>query len=155
MAIELSSPAFANSSPIPRKYTCEGENISPPLAWKNLPEGTRSIALIVEDPDAPSGIRTHWVVFDLPASATGLPEGTLPAATTPQGGRQGINTNKHTGYSGPCPPAGGPHRYFFRISALDCDLTLEPGSTKEAVLSAMRGHILAEGELMGTYKKGQ
>lgn len=124
-SMRLVSSAFAEGQPIPAEYTCEGRNISPPLSWSGTPAGTRSLALICEDPDAPSGLWTHWVIYGLPGSMTELPEGVRAVEIPPNGGRQGMNSFKHIGYGGPCPPAGRAHRYFFKIYALDDNVSLE------------------------------
>lgn len=145
----VSSTGFRDGQPIPRQYTCDGQNISPVVAWSGAPSQTASLVLIVDDPDAPSGVWTHWVVFDLPPSATELPENAASVA----GGKQGLNDFKKAGYNGPCPPAGKVHRYFFRIFALDTMLNLPAGATRKAVESAMNKHILAQGQLMGTYER--
>jgi hypothetical protein len=152
--MDLSSTAFSHGAEIPRRYTCEGDDTPPPLAWSGVPPQARSLALIVDDPDAPDPAapqRTwvHWVLLDLPPSATGLPEGGQPA---PAGTREGLNDWKRGRYGGPCPPIGR-HRYFFKLYALD---TLLPGlktPTKAQLEQAMHGHVLAKAELMGTYKK--
>ena len=147
MSIQLTSDAFANGQSIPAKYTCKGRNISPALAWTEPPAGTQSLALIMDDPDAPGGTWVHWVLFNIPASARNLQED-LPAS--------GISVGKNSWgdmrYGGPCPPSGT-HRYFFKLYALDTGLSLSPGVIKEQLLKAMQGHILAQGELMGTFSK--
>jgi Raf kinase inhibitor-like YbhB/YbcL family protein len=152
MTIELSSPAFAQGETIPEKYTCDGEDISPPLQWQNVPEGARSLALIVDDPDAPRGDWVHWLLYNIPETAGELPENVAPAESVPGGGSQGSSSWSRVGYGGPCPP-GGTHRYFFKLYALDTELDLDAGATKEALLAAMEGHILGQGELMGTYAR--
>lgn len=152
MAFELKSPAFGYGEPIPRRYTCDGEDVSPPLEWTDPPAGTVSFALIMDDPDAPVGTWDHWVLFDIPADVRSLPEGVPPDAEPPQGGRHGQNSWRRLGYGGPCPP-GGTHRYFFRLYALDTTLDLPSGATKGDVLQAMEGHILGQAELMGTYSR--
>ena len=154
MAILVSSPAFVEEGFIPAKYTCDGDDISPPLEWSKPPRNTRSIALICEDPDAPVGTWVHWVLYALPSSLTELPEGVSAAEILPNGARQGINDFKRVGYGGPCPPPGPSHRYFFRLYALDIELDLSPGATKEDLLGALEGHILSEGRLMGRYRRG-
>jgi Raf kinase inhibitor-like YbhB/YbcL family protein len=154
MTILVSSPAFVEEGFIPAKYTCDGDDISPPLKWSRPPLNTRSIALICEDPDAPIGTWIHWVLYALPPSLTELPEGVPAAETLPNGARQGINDFKRVGYGGPCPPPGPPHRYFFILYALDIELDLSPGATKEDLLGALEGHILSEGRLMGRYRRG-
>ena len=135
------------------KHTCQGSDFSPPLAWTNTPPNTKSFALIVDDPDAPAGTWVHWVIYDLPATATGLAENTPKSAQLPGGVKQGLNGWPHLGYNGPCPPPGKPHRYFFKLYALDTLLNLKPGLTKKDLLKAMEGHVLAEGQLMGTYQR--
>jgi Raf kinase inhibitor-like YbhB/YbcL family protein len=152
MPFELTSTAFAPGQPIPSKYTCNGENVSPPLRWSDPPPGTQSLALICDDPDAPAGTWVHWVLYNLPAKTRALLE-TVPAnADLPDGSRQGKNSGGRLGYSGPCPPSGT-HRYFFNLYALDTVLGLASGADKSQLLQAMQGHILAQTELMGTYKK--
>ncbi|HKY55007.1 MAG TPA: YbhB/YbcL family Raf kinase inhibitor-like protein [Anaerolineales bacterium] len=147
MSIQLTSDAFANGQSIPAKYTCKGKNISPALAWTEPPAGTQSLALIMDDPDAPSGTWVHWVLFNIPVGTRNLQEG-LSAS--------GISIGKNSWgdmrYGGPCPPSGT-HRYFFKLYALDSNLSLSPGATKDQLLKAMDGHILAQSELMGTFSK--
>lgn len=152
MSFQITSSAFTEGSPIPRKYTCEGEDESPPLAWSTAPAGAKSLALIADDPDAPMGTWVHWVIFNLPPTLTGLPEG-IAKNPSVEGGLQGNNDFRKTGYGGPCPPRGKPHRYFFKLYALDTMLPLQAGATKAEVEKAMRGHILAQGQLMGTYSR--
>lgn len=151
MTIKLTSTAFEEGATIPKVHTCDAKDVSPPLMWSNVPEGAKSIALICDDPDAPMGTWVHWVLYDLPADSTGLPEGVPMAGTLDNGAKQGITDFKKVGYGGPCPPSGKPHRYFFKLYALDKKLDLEPGMKKSDVLKAMEGHVLAEGQLMGTY----
>ena len=151
-ALTLTSTAFATGEPIPAKYTCDGEDISPPLQCDNLSADTQSFALIMDDPDAPGGTWVHWVLFDLPSSIRGLPEAVPPDADLTGGGRHGNNSWPRLGCGGPCPPSGT-HRYSFRLYALDSSLDLEAGVRKEALLQAMEGHVLAEAELMGTYAR--
>jgi len=153
MTIQLMSSAFADGSPIPVKHTCDGQDVSPPLEWSNLPQGARSLALIADDPDAPGGTWVHWVLYNLPATVSELREGMPTTETIPTGVAQGRNDFRRIGYGGPCPPRGNAHRYFFRIYALDTELSLKPGATKKDLLRAMEGHILAEGQLRGTYKR--
>jgi len=156
MALELTSTAFKQGGAIPSKYTCEGKDVSPPLAWRGVPEGTRSLVLIVDDPDAPDPAApkmtwVHWVVFNLPGDTTDLPEGAGGTAD-PKGAASGLNDWKGRGYGGPCPPVGR-HRYFHKLYALDQPLPLVAGVTKAEVEAAMRGHVLASAELVGTYQK--
>jgi Raf kinase inhibitor-like YbhB/YbcL family protein len=150
--LELTSPAFAPGEAIPAKYTCDGEGVSPPLQWGNLPEGTRSLALISDDPDAPSGTWVHWVIYNLPPETGALPEAIPPEPTLPDGSRNGNNSLDSLGYFGPCPPSGS-HRYFFKLYALDTVLDLPSGASKEQLLEAMEGHIVAQAELMGQYSR--
>lgn len=149
--MELRSKAFQDGQTIPRKHTCDGPDLSPPLEWSDVPNGIQSFALIVEDPDAPAGIWVHWVVYDLPAEARFLPEGISSTETLPRGGAQGRNDFGRIGYGGPCPPPGPPHRYFFHLYALGSRVNLPPGASREQVLRAMEGHVRAEAQLMGTY----
>ena len=153
MTIKITSSSFAEGEPIPPKYTCDGENISPALSWDKAPAGAKTSALICDDPDAPVGTWVHWVLYDLPATIKDLREATETKEELPTGGRQGRNDFKQIGYGGPCPPKGGPHRYYFKIYALDVELNLKSGATKSEVENAMKGHILAEGKLMGTYQR--
>lgn len=153
MTLLLSSSAFQAGQAIPAKYTCDGPDFSPPLAWEGAAEGTRSWGLICDDPDAPAGTWAHWVLFNLPAEAAALEQDIAKAATLPNGARQGRNDFKRLGYGGPCPPRGRAHRYFFRLYALDVMLNLPSGATRPDLLRAMSGHILARAELMGTYQR--
>lgn len=152
-AMQLTSSVFAEGEGIPVKYTCDGKNISPPLQWTGLPPGTKSLVLIVDDPDAPSGTWVHWVLYDLPASASELPEDITKGQYLPSGAKQGLNDFKHLGFGGPCPPPGNPHRYFFKLYALDVKLDLKPGAVKQMIEHAMDKHVLAQGQLMGTYRR--
>lgn len=152
MEIKISSPAFADGGLIPSKYTCDGADISPPLQWETVLEGTKSIALICDDPDAPVGTWVHWVLFNLPAETKELAENIPSDKTLPDGARQGNNDWHRIGYGGPCPP-GGTHRYFFKLYALDITLDLSAGATKAQLLGAMEGHILGQGQLVGKYKR--
>ncbi|MGE0031638.1 MAG: YbhB/YbcL family Raf kinase inhibitor-like protein [Steroidobacteraceae bacterium] len=156
MALALTSTAFIHNGPIPRVYTCQGKDISPALAWSGLPAGAKSLALIVDDPDAPDPAApkmtwVHWVLYNLPASASELPEAVAPAAL-PAGTREGKNDWKRTGYGGPCPPIGR-HRYFHKLYALDVVLPDLKQPTKAELERAMQGHVLGKVELMGTYQK--
>jgi Raf kinase inhibitor-like YbhB/YbcL family protein len=153
MSIQITSTAFSEGQPIPAKYSCEGRDISPPLKWTNAPANTKSFALIADDPDAPVGTWVHWVLYDLPPATTELAEDTPKSQFLPGGAKQGLNSWPRLGYGGPCPPPGKPHRYFFKLYALDKMLDLKPGATKKDVEAAMKGHILAEGQLMGTYQR--
>ncbi len=151
MAMELTSPALVEGGSIPRQYTKDGRNLSPPLQWSDPPENTRSLALICEDPDAPRGTFTHWVVFNLPPQTRDLGEGASPAGALPGGTVEGTNDFGKIGYGGPAPPPGKPHRYFFKLYALDRALDLPSGATKPQLLAAMKGRLLAEAQVMGTY----
>lgn len=152
MSIQLESTAFAPETPIPAKYSCRGADISPPLAWSDVPEGVKSFALIVDDPDAPVGIWVHWVYFNIPASTRSLPEAVPAGAALPDGSIQGVGSSRDNRFHGPCPPSGR-HRYYFKLYALDTMLDLAPSTDKKALVSAMQGHILAEGQLMGYFSK--
>jgi Raf kinase inhibitor-like YbhB/YbcL family protein len=149
--IDLSSPAFAEGATIPTQFTGDGADKSPPLRWGDPPQGTKAFALVCEDPDAPRGTWVHWVLFNLPADARSLDEGVPATETLANGARQGKNDFKDLGYGGPAPPKGPPHRYYFKLYALDTPLDLPAGSTRNQLLAALRGHVLAEGQLMGRY----
>jgi len=153
MAIKVTSPSFAEGQPIPPKYTCDGENISPALSWDKLPETAKSLALICDDPDAPAGTWVHWVLYDLPPTLRELPEAVETKEQVFEAAKQGRNDFRQIGYGGPCPPKGGPHRYYFKLYALDKELNLKASATRRDVEDAMKGHIVAEGQLMGTYKR--
>lgn len=146
----LTSAAFLGNEPIPSKYSCDGEDISPPLVWSGAPKNTGSYVLVMDDPDAPMGTWVHWVLFNLPGDANSLPENLPADAAFTDGTRQGTNSWGNLGYGGPCPPSGT-HRYFFKLYALESSLDLVDGATKEDVITTMEGHILMETELMGTY----
>jgi Raf kinase inhibitor-like YbhB/YbcL family protein len=152
MAIQIKSMAFEEGGMIPKKYTCDGPNVSPSLSWDSIPEGTKSLALICDDPDAPGGTWVHWVIFNIPANIKELTENIPPQKTISIGAKQGRNDFGQIGYGGPCPP-GGTHRYYFKLYALDKEINLEAGSTKAQLLNAIEGHMLAEGRLMGKYKR--
>jgi len=152
MEIKITSSAFTEGGLLPAKYTCDGTDVSPPLQWDAVPQGTKSIALICDDPDAPMGTWVHWVLFNLPAEAKELTENIPPEKTLANGARQGTNDFRKIGYGGPCPPSGT-HRYFFKIYALDAKVNLEAGANKRQLLKAMEGHILAQGQLIGKYKR--
>jgi Raf kinase inhibitor-like YbhB/YbcL family protein len=151
MAFAISSAAFPNGGDIPKKFTCDGADVSPELSWIEPPSGTRSFVLIADDPDAPVGTWTHWVLFDLPATATSLAEGVNKIDELPGGERQGRNDFRKIGYNGPCPPPGKPHRYFFKIYALKAKLDLKPGASRQEVEQGMKSLVLAQAEWMGKY----
>ena len=152
MELKITSSAFEDGGLIPAKYTCDGADVSPPLQWDAVPEGTRSIALICDDPDAPMGTWVHWVLFNLPSDAKELAENIPTEETLPNGAKQGVNDFGRVGYGGPCPP-GGTHRYFFKIYALDTEVGLQAGADKRRLLKTMEGHILGQGQLIGKYKR--
>jgi Raf kinase inhibitor-like YbhB/YbcL family protein len=151
MTLELTCTAFRNGDAIPKPYTADGQDISPPLKWADPPSGTRSLTVICEDPDAPRGTFTHWLLFNLPADARELSDNIPNEKTLPNGVRQGANDFGKIGYVGPSPPPGKPHRYFFKLYALNQMLDLPAGSTKDQLKGAMKGHVLAEGDLLGIY----
>jgi Raf kinase inhibitor-like YbhB/YbcL family protein len=151
--IELKTTSFTPDGFIPKRFTCEAADVSPALAWTDPPLGTQSFAIIEDDPDAPSGTFVHWLVYDLPAAYRKLPEALSRNNQMPGGGRQGINDFSRTGYSGPCPPPGRPHRYFIRLYALDTILNLRPAATRKELDAATQGHILAQAELMGRFQR--
>ncbi len=150
--MEITSSAFSHKQQIPSKYTCDGDDISPPLSWNEPPAGTQSFALICDDPDAPVGTFVHWVWFNIPADTREISESISNEANPSVGGVQGKNNFGKLGYGGPCPP-GGNHRYFFKLYALDTQLSLEAGANKTQVLEAMEGHILANAEIIGMYQR--
>jgi Raf kinase inhibitor-like YbhB/YbcL family protein len=152
MELRITSNAFSEGGMIPSQYTCDGRDISPPLGWTKGPEGTKSYALISDDPDAPVGTWVHWVAYNIPASSTSLPENVSKGEKLDDGTLQGLNDFKKHGYGGPCPP-GGTHRYFFKLYALDTVLRAGPGLTKKKLLREMEGHIIGTGELMGRYSR--
>ena len=147
MPITISSSAFSEGDEIPRKHTCDGEDLSPPLYWSGSPDGTQSLVLITDDPDAPGGTFVHWVLYNIPPNTTLLAEGVSGVGT------QGVNGFGRSGYGGPCPPKGPAHRYFFKLYALDTSLDLQSSAGKAEVEMAMQGHVLAQGQLVGTYKR--
>ena len=160
MTIQVTSNGFTEGEPIPKKYTGEGVDVSPPLVWTAVPEGTRELALICDDPDAPRAEPwVHWVIYKIPSGTVSLPEGIPQDAklSEPPGTLQGKNSWPHgenLGYRGPMPPPGhGTHRYFFKLYALDTQLNIEPGADKDALIAAMSGHVIGEGQLMGTYER--
>jgi Raf kinase inhibitor-like YbhB/YbcL family protein len=150
--MQIKSSAFKGGARIPAKYTCDGVDVSPPLTWGKLPAGTQYLALICDDPDAPTGTWVHWVIYDIPANITSMPEKLPPLKEVANGAKQGMNDFRSIGYGGPCPPSGE-HRYFFKLYALDGPTGLKPGANKAQLLAVMKGHILAEAELMGKYKR--
>jgi Raf kinase inhibitor-like YbhB/YbcL family protein len=151
MKIDITSKAFKDGEPIPKQYTADGKDISPPLSWGKLPDGARSVALICDDPDAPRDKPwVHWVIYNLPVDVRELAEGIAPQNLS-NGARQGKNDFGKIGYGGPSPPPGKPHRYYFKLYALDRMLDLPAGATKDQLIAAMKGHVLAEGQLMGKY----
>jgi Raf kinase inhibitor-like YbhB/YbcL family protein len=151
-SLALRSVAFQPSAQIPRQHTCDGADTSPPLSWSGARQGTKSFALIVDDPDAPVGTWVHWVLYDLPADQNQLPAGIPTDEALLSGAKQGVNDFRKVGYNGPCPPPGKPHRYFFKLYALDRSTGLKPRATKAEVVRAIEGHVLAQAELIGTYK---
>ena len=159
MKIQVTSTAFAEGQPIPEKYTGQGADVSPPLSWSGVPDGAKELLLICDDPDAPSAEPwVHWVIYKIPATASGLPEGIGKKArlANPAGAFQGKNSwpsGQTIGYRGPMPPPGKPHRYYFKLYALAAKLPVEPGLTKKALLQEIQDHVLAEGQLMGTYER--
>ncbi len=152
MAIKVTSSAFVEGGLIPAKYTCDGEDVSVPLQWEGVPDGARSIAVICDDPDAPTGTFVHWVLYNLPAEVRELDEDFPYDETLEDGSRQGITDFGATGYGGPCPPSGA-HRYFFKVYALDKMIDIVNIADKAMLEAAMEGHILGEGQLMGRYER--
>jgi len=153
MSLTLKSTAFANGSEIPKKFTCSGADLSPALTWGGVSPAARSLALIADDPDAPRGTWTHWLIWNIPAFHTALPEGVPKAETLEDGARQGRNDFGRIGYGGPCPPPGKAHRYFFKLYALDAMLDLKLGANRQELDRAMKRHVLAEAEWMGTFRR--
>ena len=150
-AIKVTSTAFTEGEAIPRQYTCDGVNISPPLEWTPTP-GAKTLAIVCDDPDAPAGTWTHWLVYNLPGATMGLVENMPAQEKVGGGGMQGSNGFGKIGYGGPCPPKGT-HRYFFKVYALDSELPLKPGATKDQLMKAMEGHVIAQGQLAGLYSR--
>jgi len=153
MALLVLSPAFQEGGKIPTKYTCQGQDVSLPLTWSDPPSGTGSFSLIVDDLDAPGGVFTHWILFNIPSDSRELPQAVPAQAQLPSGALQGMNDFGRLGYGGPCPPPGRPHRYRFTLYALDQPLDLKAGPSWKQVLASMKGHILAQGQLTGTYQR--
>lgn len=153
MTFALRSPDFANGANIPRAFTCDGEDRSPALEWNDAPPGTKTFALIADDPDAPAGTWVHWVIYNIPGSARSLTGGVEKKEQLADGSRQGRNDFRKAGYNGPCPPPGKAHRYFFKLYALRTELTLAPGASKTDVERAMGGHMLGHAEWMGRYQR--
>lgn len=151
ITLQIESDAFKAEGTIPQPYTCDGEDLSPPLSWSDPPAGTQSLALVCVDPDAPAGTWDHWVLFNIPASIRSLPEGISADPVVEGLGTHGSNSWRRLGYGGPCPPQGAAHRYIFRLYALDTNLDLDPGASRNDVEKLMKGHILAEGQLLGEY----
>jgi Raf kinase inhibitor-like YbhB/YbcL family protein len=151
LAFTISSPSFSDGGDIAKKFTCDGADVSPQLSWSDAPAGTKSLALLADDPDAPVGNWNHWVLWNLHVESRQLPENVAKTAQLPEGTRQGMNDFRKTGYNGPCPPPGKPHRYYFKIFALDTKLDLKGNAGKRELEAAMKGHILAQAESMGRY----
>jgi Raf kinase inhibitor-like YbhB/YbcL family protein len=151
MSFEIASTAFSNGGMIPKKFSCDGPDVSPPLRWTGALAATQSFALIMDDPDAPVGTWVHWVLYNLPANTTELPEGVEKQEQLANGARQGRNDFRRLGYGGPCPPAGTPHRYYFKLYALDTKLSLKAGATKPELEGAIKSHVLGESEVVGRY----
>jgi Raf kinase inhibitor-like YbhB/YbcL family protein len=152
MAFEITSNAFRSGSSVPKKFTCDGPDVSPALSWTGAPAKTKSFALIVDDPDAPVGTWVHWVLYNLPSDTRNVAEGTPKDPRLPNGALQGRNDFGKVGYNGPCPPRGSAHRYFFKIYALDSQMGLKPGATKADLERAMKGHTLDQAQLIGTFQ---
>jgi Raf kinase inhibitor-like YbhB/YbcL family protein len=150
MSFSIKTTAFSEGGTIPKKYTCDGSDLSPALTWADALPGTKSLALIADDPDAPVGTWTHWIAWNIPPEAE-LPEGVAKVESLSDGTRQGKNDFKKIGYGGPCPPPGKPHRYFFKLYALDAKLDIKPGAGRNELERAMKGHVLAQVDLMGKY----
>ena len=149
--LTVESESFAPGGRIPTKYTCDGENVSPPISWSEGPEGTREFALLCDDPDAPGGVFVHWVLWGIPKGTTQLKEGIAAGDASLGSAQSGTNSFQLRGYRGPCPPPGKPHRYFFRIFALDGAVTLRAGASRGELDRAMNGHVVAQGEVVGKY----
>jgi len=152
MAFQITTTAFRDGSSIPKRFTCDGSDVSPALSWGDPPAGTRSLAIIADDPDAPAGTWVHWVLYDLPADTRKLPEGVAKDRALPNGALQGRNDFGKIGYNGPCPPRGSEHRYFFKLYALDSRTGLKAGATKSELERTMKGHILSQAQLVGKFQ---
>jgi len=152
MAFQITATAFRDGSSIPKRFTCDGPDVSPALSWGDPPAGTISLAIIADDPDAPAGTWVHWVLYDLPADTRKLPEGVAKDRELPNGALQGRNDFGKIGYNGPCPPRGSEHRYFFKLYALDSRTGLKAGATKSELERAMKGHVLAQAQLVGKFQ---
>lgn len=152
MKIKVTSPAFDEGGMIPRKYTCDGQNISLPLSWQTEAEGVKTFTIIIDDPDAPAGDWVHWVVYNIPADVRDLHEDVTTTKNLPGSANEGTNDFRRIGYGGPCPPSGT-HRYLVHVYALDTVMKMDAGASKKELMNAMQGHILAEGQLMGRYSK--
>ncbi|HLH08776.1 MAG TPA: YbhB/YbcL family Raf kinase inhibitor-like protein [Terriglobales bacterium] len=153
MSLQVSTTSFPAEGTIPKRFTCSAEDVSPALTWTGVPPTTQSLALIVDDPDAPAGTWTHWLVYNLPAAVHELAENQPRSEQLPNGAVQGRNDFRKIGYNGPCPPSGKPHRYFFRVFAIDAKLDLKPGANRQPLDQAMQGHIVAQGEVMGKFAR--
>jgi len=153
MSFTLTSKAFSAGGEVPKRNSCDGEDLSPQLSWSPSPSGSKSLALIADDPDAPVGTFTHWVLYNLAPTTSELPEGVSKSEPAPGGGSQGRNDFGRIGYGGPCPPPGKPHRYYFRLFALDAVLSLKAGASRAQLEKAMQGHILDQGEIMARYRR--
>ena len=153
MSFTMKSASFDHEGDIPKKHTCDGADVSPALSWSDPPAGAQSFCLIMDDPDAPAGTWVHWVLYNIPAATRELMENVAKKPELKDGSRQGRNDFRRPGYGGPCPPRGGPHRYFFKLVALDARLNLPSGATKADIEKAIKGHVLAQAELMGRYKR--
>jgi Raf kinase inhibitor-like YbhB/YbcL family protein len=153
MTFRIVSAAFGEGRPIPVRHTADDRDVSPPLGWTGAPEGTTSFALLCEDPDAPAGTWVHWVLYNVPGDSRELPEGIPALADLPDGSAQGVNDFRRLGYGGPSPPPGKAHRYFFRLYALDRAVTVKARPRKEDLLAALKGHVLGQAELVGTYQR--
>lgn len=152
MAFQITTTAFRDGGSIPKKFTCDGPDVSPALSWTDPPSGTRSLAIIADDPDAPGGIWVHWVLYDLPPETRQLPEGVAKDPQLPNGAQQGRNDFGKIGYNGPCPPRGATHRYFFKLYALNARTGLRTGATKAELERAIKGHIVAQAQLIGKFQ---